>query len=159
MVTVEKKGFNSLNNPEVAMELISALFYGPQRSSAIVHQVMDATAVSEPTVYSALTELVMMKMVEKEEKSRRRVLYKLTEEGRQLLEKEHFGVIEKMLSTVKNTSRKREILVQLLMDDILNELPAEMREHAKKDMLRAQTAEEVEDLKKRLLRIASAFFV
>lgn len=141
------------------MELISALFYGPQRSSSIVHQVMDAASVSEPTVYSALSELVTLKMVEKEEKSRRRVLYKLTEAGRSLLEKEHFGVMEKMLSSVKNSSRKREILVQLLMDDILNELPAEMREHAKKDMLRAQTAEEVEDLKKRLLRIASAFFV
>jgi len=159
MVIIEKKGITSLNNPEVAMELISALFYGPQRSSSMVHQVMDATAVSEPTVYSALNELVMMKMVEKEERSRRRVLYKLTDEGRTLLEKEHFGVIEKMLSSIKNGGRKRELLVQLLMDDILNELPAEMREHAKKEMLRAQTAEEVEDLKKRLLRIASAFFV
>jgi len=159
MPSVEKNGFASLNNPEVAMELISALFYGPQRSSAIVHQVMDAAAVSEPTVYSALHELVMMKMVEKEERSRRRVLYKLTEEGRKLLEKEHFGVIEKMLSTVKNSSRRREILVELLMEDILLELPEGMREKAKKEMLRTQTAEEVEDLKKRLLRIASAFFV
>jgi predicted ArsR family transcriptional regulator len=101
----------------------------------------------------------MMKMVEKEERSRRRVLYKLTEEGRKLLEKEHFGVIEKMLSTVKNSSRRREILVELLMEDILLELPEGMREKAKKEMLRTQTAEEVEDLKKRLLRIASAFFV
>jgi DNA-binding PadR family transcriptional regulator len=147
------------HNPEVAMELVSALFYGPKRSSRIVRQVMDNMKVSEPTVYSTLHELVIRNIIEKQERSRRRVIYKLTDEGRTLMEKEHFAAIDKMLSSVKNSSRRREILIELLMQDLLSELPAEMREGMKKEMLRNTAAEEVEDMKKRLLRIASALFV
>jgi len=147
------------HNPEVAMELVSALFYGPMRSASIVKQVMDNVNVSEPTVYSTLHELVIRKVIEKQERSRRRVIYNLTDEGRRLMEKEHFAAIDKMLSTVKNSGRRREILIELLMQDLLSELPAGMREGVKKEMLRSTAAEEVEDMKKRLLRIASALFV
>jgi len=147
------------HNPEVAMELVSALFYGPKRSARIVKQVMDNMQVSEPTVYSTLHELVARKIIEKQERSRRRVIYKLTDEGRKLMEKEHFAAIDKMLSSVKNSNRRREILVELLMQDLLSELPAEMRDSVKKEMLRTTAAEEVEDMRKRLLRIASAWFV
>lgn len=147
------------NNPEVAMELISSLFYGPKRSASIVKQVMDNVNVSEPTVYSTLHELVGRKVIEKQERSRRRVIYNLTDEGRRLLEKEHFVVIDKMLASVKNSSRRREILIELLMQDLLSELPAEMREGAKKEILRTTAAGEVEDMRKRLLRIASTLFV
>jgi DNA-binding PadR family transcriptional regulator len=120
---------------------------------------MDNVHVSEPTVYSALHELVARNVIEKQEKSRRRVIYNLTDEGRRLMEKEHFVAIDKMLSNVKNSSRRREILVELLMQDLLSELPAEMRDGVKKEMLRSTAAGEVEDMKKRLLRIASALFV
>ena len=147
------------HNPEVAMELISGLFYGPKRSASIVKQVMDNVHVSEPTVYSALHELVARNVIEKQQKSRRRVIYNLTDEGRRLMEKEHFVAIDKMLSNVKNSSRRREILVELLMQDLLSELPAEMRDGVKKEMLRTTAAGEVDDMKKRLLRIASALFV
>jgi DNA-binding PadR family transcriptional regulator len=147
------------HNPEVAMELVSALFYGPKRSASIVKQVMDSVKVSEPTVYSTLHELVVRKVIEKQQRSRRRVIYNLTDEGRRLLEKEHFAAIDKMLSSVKNSGRRREILIELLMQDLLSELPAGMREGAKKEMLRSTAADEVEDMKKRLLRIASALFV
>jgi len=147
------------DNPEVAMELVSALFYGPKRSSSIVKQVMDNMSVSEPTVYSTLHELVLRKVIDKQQRSRRRVIYNLTDEGRRLMEKEHFEAIDKMLATVKNSGRRREILIELLMQDLLSELPAGMREGVKKEMLRSTAAEEVEDMKKRLLRIASALFV
>ena len=147
------------NNPEVAMELISALFYGPKRSSRIVRQVMAATDVSEPTVYATLHELVTRKLIEKEERSRRRVIYRLTDEGRKIMEKEHFVAIDRMLSGIRNPARRREILVELLMQDLLNELPADMRGAVRKDILRSTAAGEVEDLRKRLVRIASALFI
>jgi DNA-binding PadR family transcriptional regulator len=146
-------------NPEVAMELVSSLFYGPKRSSRIVQQVMDNMKVSEPTVYATLHELVARKIIEKQERSRRRVIYKLTDEGRKLMEKEHFVAIDRMLSSVKNSNRRREILIELLMQDLISELPAEMRDSVKKEVLRNSAAEEVEDVRKRLLRIASALFV
>jgi len=141
------------------MELISALFYGPKRSSRIVHQVMSATEVSEPTVYATLHELVERKLIDKEERSRRKVIYRLTDEGRRILEKEHFVAIDKMLSSIKNPARRREILVELLMQDLINDLPAEMRSAVKKDLMRSTAAGEVEDLRKRLARIASALFI
>jgi DNA-binding PadR family transcriptional regulator len=147
------------NNPEVAMELVSALFYGPKRSSRIVHLVMAATEVSEPTVYATLHDLVSRKIIDKEERSRRKVIYKLTEEGRRLLEKEHFAAIDKMLSGIKNPGRRREILVELLLQDLLNDLPADIRNSVRKDLLRSTAAGEVDDLRKRLVRIASALFV
>lgn len=146
-------------NPEVAMELVSSLFYGPKRSASIVQQVMDNMKVSEPTVYATLHELVARKIIEKQERSRRRVIYKLTDEGKKLMEKEHFVAIDKMLSSVKNSNRRREILIELLMQDLISELPAEMRDSVKKEVLRNSAAEEVEDVRKRLLRIASALFV
>jgi len=141
------------------MELISALFYGPKRSSRIVHQVMSATDVSEPTVYATLHELVARKIIDKEERSRRKVIYRLTDEGRKIMEKEHFVAIDKMLSGIKNPARRREILVELLMQDLINDLPAEMRSAVKKDLMRSTAAGEVEDLRKRLARIASAMFI
>jgi DNA-binding PadR family transcriptional regulator len=141
------------------MELISALFYGPKRSSRIVHQVMEATEVSEPTVYATLHELVLRKLIDKEERSRRKVIYRLTDEGRKILEKEHFVAIDKMLSGINNPARRREILVELLMQDLLSDLPADMRSAVKRDLLRSTAAGEVEDLRKRLARIASALFV
>ena len=141
------------------MELISALFYGPKRSSRIVHQVMAATDVSEPTVYATLHELVLRKLIDKEERSRRKVIYRLTDEGRKILEKEHFVAIDKMLSGINNPARRREILVELLMQDLISDLPADMRSAVKRDLLRSTAAGEVEDLRKRLARIASALFV
>lgn len=141
------------------MELISALFYGPKRSSRIVHQVMEATEVSEPTVYATLHELVLRKLIDKEERSRRKVIYRLTDEGRKILEKEHFVAIDKMLSGINNPARRREILVELLMQDLISDLPADMRSAVKRDLLRSTAAGEVEDLRKRLARIASALFV
>jgi DNA-binding PadR family transcriptional regulator len=141
------------------MELISALFYGPKRSSRIVHQVMAATEVSEPTVYATLHELVLRKIIDKEERSRRKVIYRLTDEGRKIMEKEHFVAIDKMLSGIKNPARRREILVELLMQDLISDLPADLRSAVKKDLLRSTAAGEVEDLRKRLARIASALFI
>ena len=141
------------------MELISALFYGPKRSSRIVHQVMAATEVSEPTVYATLHELVACNLIEKEERSRRKVIYSLTEEGRKILEKEHFVAIDRMLSGIKNPSRRREILVELLLQDLISDLPADLRNSVRKDLLRSTAAGEVDDLRKRLVRIASALFV
>ena len=141
------------------MELISALFYGAKRSSRIVHEVMAATDVSEPTVYATLHELVARKIIDKEERSRRKVIYRLTDEGRKIMEKEHFVAIDKMLSGIKNPSRRREILVELLMQDLINDLPAELRSAVKTDVLRNTAAGEVEDLRKRMVRIASALFI
>lgn len=159
MLTAPENESPLANNPEVAMELVSALFYGPERSSRIVQQVMAATDVSEPTVYATLHELVARKIIDKEERSRRKVIYRLTDEGRKLLEKEHFVAIDKMLSGIKNAGRRREILVELLLQDLINDLPADVRNSVRKDVLRSTAAGEVDDLRKRLVRIASALFV
>ncbi|MEM2869093.1 MAG: helix-turn-helix transcriptional regulator [Thermoplasmata archaeon] len=146
-------------NPEVAMELLTELYYGPKRSSRLVKMIMQRLKVSEPTVYATLQELVAKGALEKQERSRRRVIYRLTDEGRRLMDKEHFEVINSLLSRLGNQGRRREIMVELLILDLLEELPEEMRRSIKMEALRSSTAIEFEDMRKRLVRMASALFI
>lgn len=150
---------SSPGNPEVAMEVVTNLYYGPKRSSRIVKLVMERLRVSEPTVYATIQELVTRKILEKQERSRRRVIYRLTDEGRKLLDKEHFEVINNLLFNIKDPNRRRELLIELLLQDLIDELPEDKRARVRRDTLRSTTAIEVEDMRKRLVRIASALFI
>ncbi|MGQ9582121.1 MAG: helix-turn-helix transcriptional regulator [Thermoplasmatota archaeon] len=141
------------------MEVVTNLYYGPKRSSRIVSLVMERLRVSEPTVYATLQELVTRKILEKQERSRRRVIYRLTDEGRKLMDKEHFEIINNLLSNIKDPSRRRELLIELLLQDLIDELPEDKRASVRRDALRSTTAIEVEDMRKRLVRIASALFI
>ncbi len=120
---------------------------------------MERLGVSEPTVYATLQELVAKNILEKQERSRRRVIYRLTDEGRRLMDKEHFDVINNLLSNVTDSSRRRELLIELLLQDLLDELPEAKKTSVRRDALRSTAAIEVEDMRKRLVRIASALFI
>lgn len=141
-------------NPEVAMEIIATLYYGAKRSASLVEQAVGATGVSEPTVYAVLTELSRLHFVEKEVRSKRNVAYALTTAGRRLLEKERFGVIDHMLTGVRG-SKRREVLVEMLLADMLEELPQERRTEEMRATLRRSMADEIDDVKKRMLRLSS----
>ncbi|MEW5760896.1 MAG: hypothetical protein AB1779_09040 [Candidatus Thermoplasmatota archaeon] len=149
----------SLNNPEVAVEIISGLYYGSMRASSIVEEVMKATGVSEPTVYGVLRELQYKKLIEKLERSKRNVIYRLTERGYKLLEKEHFTIIDNMLSTIKNPKRRKEVMIELLLDDVMSELPKELQTPEAKEKLRKGMLAEIDDIKKRIVRFASAIIL
>ena len=144
-----------LTNPNVAIEVVSLLYYSEMRAASLVKQTIEATGVSEPTVYSVLTELQQRGFVDKNVRSKRNVTYTLTKEGRKLLQKERFSAIDTMLSSIKSPERRREILVELLMEDMLASLPVEWQKEEMREALRKNMAFELDDVKKRMLRITS----
>jgi len=142
-------------NPDVAMDVIGRLYYGDRRAAPLVKDTVAATGVSEPTVYAVLAELQRAGMVLKTARSKRNVTYQLTQEGKELLQREHFGALDQLLSGAP-ASRRRELLLQLLLEDMLEELPAEWRQSDRQGVLRKATSEEIEDVKRRLLRLTNA---
>lgn len=142
-------------NPNVAIEVVSLLYYTELRAAALVKQTIESTGVSEPTVYSVLAELQERGFIEKNVRSKRNVTYTLTKEGRKFLQKERFSAVDTMLSSIKSPERRREILVELLMEDMLESLPVEWQREEMKAALRRSMASEIDDVKKRMLRFTS----
>ncbi len=143
-------------NPEVTIEIVTSLYYGPQRAARLVKMVTDNLRVAEPTVYAVLQDLVSRRIVEKDVRSRRNVAYVLTDKGRELIEREHFDAIGDILDLIKSAKRKREILVELLLEDLLEELPEGWQTEERKAVLRRSMDEEVDLLKRRMLLLQKA---
>lgn len=143
-------------NPEVTIEVVTNLYYGPQRAARLVEMVQDNLDVSEPTVYGVLQDLAERGFVEKVVRSRRNVIYKLTDKGRKLIQKEHFDAIDDILSLVRSDRRRRELLVELLIEDIMGGLPEEWGTDAQKAALRRSMDEEVDLLKRRMVLLTQA---
>jgi DNA-binding PadR family transcriptional regulator len=138
-------------NPEVTVEVVSNLYYEPMRAQHLVSRVSKSVGVSEPTVYAVLKELVDAAIIEKYSWSRRHVAYTLTDKGRGIAEQEHLSAVNDMLRLIESESRRRELLVELLLDDLLKDASPEVRASptARAD-LRRSIVGEVADMKKRL---------
>ena len=143
-------------NPEVTIEVVTNLYYGPQRAARLVELVQENLDVSEPTVYGVLSDLAEKGLVEKVVRSRRNVSYKLTDEGRKLIEREHFDAIGDILTLIKSAKRKREILVELLIEDIMEGLPEDWMTTERRAVLRRSMEEEVDLLKRRMRMLTNA---
>lgn len=143
-------------NPEVTIEIVTGLYYGPQRASRLVEMVQRNLDVSEPTVYGVLQDLAERDFVQKVVRSRRNVIYKLTEKGRDLIQREHFDAIGDIMSLIKSNKRKRELLIELLIEDIMEGLPEDWGTNERKDVLRKSMDEEVALLKRRMVLLTKA---
>jgi DNA-binding PadR family transcriptional regulator len=139
-------------NPEVTIEVVTSLYYGPQRASRLVDMVQENLDVSEPTVYGVLQDLAERGFVEKVVRSRRNVTYKLTDKGRDLIQREHFDAIGDIMSLIKSAKRKRELLIELLIEDIMDGIPDEWSDE-RKAALRRSMDEEVDLLKRRMVML------
>jgi DNA-binding PadR family transcriptional regulator len=142
-------------NPEVTIEIVTSLYYGPQRASRLVEMVQENLEVSEPTVYGVLQDLAERNFVEKVVRSRRNVTYKLTEKGRDLIQREHFDAIGDIMSLIKSNRRRRELLIELLIEDIMDGIPADWSDE-RKAALRRSMDEEVDLLKRRITMLSDA---
>ena len=137
-------------NPEVTIEIVTSLYYGPQRAARLVEMVQQNLEVSEPTVYGVLNDLAERGLVEKVVRSRRNVTYRLTPEGRKLIEREHFDAIGDIMALIKSSKRKRDLLIELLLEDIMEGLPEGWATDERKADLRRSMNDEVELLKRRM---------
>ncbi len=142
-------------NPEVTIEVVTSLYYGPQRASRLVEMVQENLDVSEPTVYGVLQDLAERRFVEKVVRSRRNVTYKLTDKGRNLIQREHFDAIGDIMSLIKSAKRKRELLIELLIDDIMDGIPEDWSDE-RKAALRRSMDDEVDLLKRRMVMLSDA---
>ena len=138
-------------NPEVTVEIVSNLYYEPQRAQHLVSKVARAVHVSEPTVYAVLKELKDAEIIEKYAWSRRHVAYTLTQKGREIAEKEHLSAVNDMLRLIDSESRRRELLVELLLDELMREAPDEVRTSTRaRAQMRRTVLDEVAEMKKRI---------
>lgn len=137
-------------NPEVTIEIVTCLYYGPQRAARLVEMVQQSLEVSEPTVYAVLNDLAERGLVEKVVRSRRNVTYRLTPDGRQLIEREHFDAIGDIMALIKSSKRKRDLLIELLLEDIMEGLPEGWATDERKADLRRSMNDEVDLLKRRM---------
>ncbi len=142
-------------NPEVTIEIVTSLYYGPQRAKRLVEMVQENLEVSEPTVYGVLSDLAARGFVEKVVRSRRNVTYKLTDSGRDLIQREHFDAIGDIMSLIKSAKRKRELLIELLIEDIMDGIPEDWSDE-RKAALRRSMDEEVDLLKRRMIMLSDA---
>jgi DNA-binding PadR family transcriptional regulator len=140
-------------NPEVTIEVVTSLYYGPQRASRLVDMVQENLDVSEPTVYGVLQDLAERGFVEKVVRSRRNVTYKLTHKGRDLIQREHFDAIGDIMSLIKSAKRKRELLIELLIEDIMDGIPEDWSDE-RKAALRRSMDDEVDLLKRRMVMLS-----
>ncbi len=138
-------------NPEVTVEIVSHLYYGPLRAQHLVSRVARSVNVSEPTVYAVLKELAAGDIVQKYAWSRRHVAYTLTDKGRTIVEREHLDAVHDLLRLIGSESRRRELLVELLLDELLREAPTDVRTSSRtRAALRRTVVDEVNEMKKRL---------
>lgn len=143
-------------NPEVTIEIVTSLYYGPQRAGKLVEMVQENLDVSEPTVYGVLLDLAERGFVEKVVRSRRNVSYKLTDKGKDLIQREHFDAIGDIMALIKSAKRKRELLIELLIEDIMEGLPEDWDTDERKAVLRRSMDEEVDLLKRRMVMMSNA---
>jgi len=144
-----------LTNPDVAVEVISRLYYGDMRASKLVKEVMEATGVSEPTVYSVLHELQDKGLVRKQVRSRKNVLYSLTAYGKKMLIDEKFTALDALLRGIKDDHRRRELMVELFIEDMLASLPPELVNEHNRELLRQSISQEIDAIKRRMILLMS----
>ena len=139
-------------HPEAAADIMIELHRGAMRSSNITKG-MDS--VSEPTIYSTLKELTEQGLIERIERSRRNVIYNLTEKGRKFVEEEHFKARETLMSAVRNLPGQDEIIADVLLEDILEKLPRGWQAPEKRNVLKNALLEEIHGIEHRMVNLAN----
>lgn len=142
-------------HPEVEALILVSTYESPVRSKRLIEKVQALEDLSEPTIYNILRNLDERGLIQRVEKSRRNVQYKLTEKGRKMVEEEQLKARETLLAAVRNSQDPEEIVFDLILEDVLKDLPEEWRAPEKKKKVRRIVEEEIETAKKRLIRMST----
>lgn len=142
-------------HPEAETLILVSTYEAPVRSKRLIEKVQALEDLSEPTIYNILRNLDERGLIRRIEKSRRNVQYELTEKGRKIVEEEQLKARETLLAAVRNIQDPEEIVFDLILDDVLKDLPEEWRAPEKKKKLRTILEEEIETAKKRLIRMST----
>lgn len=143
-------------HPEAEALILVSTYEAPVRSKRLIEKVQALEDLSQPTIYNILRSLEERGLIRRMEKSRRNVQYELTEKGRRMVEEEQLKARDTLLAAMRNVRDSEEIVFDLIVEDVLRDLPEEWRTPEKKKRLRTIVEEEIEAAKRRLKRMDAA---
>ncbi len=120
-------------HPREVATIMTKLYSGPKRSKELVKEI---DTVSEATAHSILKKLVEDGFINKIEQSSRNVSYELMDKGRSLVEEENIKARDTLVSIVRDIPTQKEIMVDVLLEGMLERLPARWRKEEKRNILR-----------------------
>jgi len=133
--------------------ILTMLYESPARSKRLVEKVTEVEKVSEPTVYAVLKDLQKRGLVVRKYTNLRNVQYELTEAGRRLVEEEYLKAEKTLLSVLKNLQSRDRIVLELLLERVMKELPEKWRRAENKEKIRRLLKDEVDMLVKKVVRV------
>jgi DNA-binding PadR family transcriptional regulator len=137
-----------LTHPEVSADILLQLYgSAPLRSKNLQERITD---VSNQTVYAILKELVDAALVNRIERSRRNVIYQLTDKGRRFIEETQLNVEKTLMSLSLNPKKQELILVSILVEDMVKDLPEKFQTEDKKSKLKELLLEDIDHCRRRL---------
>ncbi len=137
-----------LTHPEVSADILLQLYGSlPLRSKALQERITD---VSDQTVYGVLKELVDAGLVDRIERSRRNVIYQLTDKGRRFIEETQLTAERTLMSLSLDPKKQELILVSILVEDMVKELPEKFQTEDKKSKLKELLLQDIDHCRRRL---------
>ena len=143
-------------HPEAEALILISTYESPVRSKRLIEKVQALEDLSQPTIYNILRNLEERGLIQRIQKSRRNVQYELTEKGRRMVEDEQLKARDTLLAAMRNIQDSEEIAFDLILEDVLRDLPEEWRTPEKKKRLRTILKEEIETAKRRLKSMDAA---
>ncbi|MEM3342357.1 MAG: winged helix DNA-binding protein [Thermoplasmata archaeon] len=138
---------------DLHIEVLSLLYYTSMRSTAILEKVKGSMEVSDPTIFSALKDLCERGLIRKRVHSKKNVVYEITPRGKEIMDNEGFRQIDTLLLALRNTPRRRQILAQLLAEEIAKELPDEWNTPEGKKVIAGSMIDELDAVKEKMIKI------
>ena len=137
-----------LTHPEVSADILLQLYgSAPLRSKNLQERITD---VSDQTVYAILKELVDAGLVDRIERSRRNVIYQLTDKGRRFIDETQLNAEKTLMNLSLNPKKQELILVSILVEDMVKDLPERFQSEDKKSKLKKLLLEDIDHCRKRL---------
>lgn len=136
-----------LTHPEVSADILLQLYGSPLRSKNLQERITD---VSDQTVYSILKELVDAGLVDRIERSRRNVIYQLTDKGRRFIEETQLNAERTLMSLSLDPKKQELILAKILVEDMVKDLPERFQTEDNKRKLRELLLEDIDHCRKRI---------
>ena len=136
-----------LTHPEVSADILLQLYGSPLRSKNLQERISD---VSDQTVYSILKELVDAGLVDRIERSRRNVIYQLTDRGRRFIEETQLNAERTLMSLSLDPKKQELILAKILVEDMVKDLPERFQTENNKRKLRELLLEDIDHCRKRI---------
>lgn len=136
-----------MTHPEVSADILMQLYGTPLRSKNLQERIDD---ISDQTVYGVIKELVDAGLVERIERSKRNVIYQLTDKGKRFIEETQLNAERALMSLSLDPKRQELILVSILVEDMVKDLPERYRAEEKKGKLKELLLKDIDHCRERL---------